>query len=54
MDGLSRAEYAVRTGGPVAGFLLLVGVLRRDSLVVEASRESMTVFFYWFGLSDEL
>jgi hypothetical protein len=55
MDGLSQAEYAVLTGGFVAGFLLLVGVLRRDSLIVEALAmgASMTVFFYWFGLGDE-
>jgi hypothetical protein len=55
MEGLSRAEYAVLTGGFVAGFLLLVGVLRRDSLIVEALAmgASMTVFFYWFGLGDE-
>lgn len=56
MEGLSRAEYAVLTGGFVAGLLLLVGVLRRDSFIVEALAmgASMTVFFYWFGLSDEL
>jgi hypothetical protein len=55
MEGLSRLEYAVLTGGFVAGFLLLVGVLRRDSLIVEALAmgASMTVFFYWFGLGDE-
>jgi hypothetical protein len=34
---------------------LLVGVLRRDSLIAEAVTmgASMTVFFYWFGLGDE-
>ena len=55
MEGLSRAEYAVLTGGFAAGFSLLVGVLRRDSLVVEALAmgTSMTVCFYWFGLGDE-
>ena len=55
MEDLSRLEHAVLTGGFVAGFLLLVGVLRRDSLIVEALAVgvSMTVFFYWFGLGDE-
>ena len=55
MEGLSRLEYAVLTGGFAAGFLLLVGVLRRDSLFVEALAmgASMTIFFYWFGLDDE-
>ena len=55
MEDLSRLEYAVLTGGFVAGFLLLVGVLRRDSLIVEALAmgASMTVFFYWFGLDGE-
>ena len=55
MEDLSRLEYVILTGGFAAGFLLLVGVLRLDSLFVEALAmgASMTVFFYWFGLGDE-
>ena len=55
MERPSRAEHAVLTGGFVAGALLLVGVLRRDSLLVEALTmgASMAVFLYWFGVGDE-
>ena len=52
---LSGAEYAVLTGGFAAGVLLLVGVLRHDSLLVEALTMGVSVaaFFYWFGLDGE-
>jgi len=55
MEDLSQAEYAILTGGFAEGFLLPVGVLRRGSLIVEASavEASITVCFYWLGLGDE-
>jgi hypothetical protein len=55
IEGLSRAEYAVLTGGFVAGLLLIVGVLRRDSLLVEAVAMgvSVAVFLYWFDFAGK-
>ena len=53
--GLSRVGYAALAGVLSAVVMLLLGVLLRESLIVEAVTMglSMAAFYYWFDPNDE-